>query len=84
MAYDGDLGVVVLFGGAVGGDWGNSSNDTWMWNGSNWTQIHPATVPPNRYNFGMDYDTHGKVIVMFGGDSTGPSRNDTWRLALAP
>jgi hypothetical protein len=60
MAYDGDLGVVVLFGGAVGGDWGNSANDTWMWNGSNWTQIHPATVPPNRYNFGMDYDTHGK------------------------
>jgi hypothetical protein len=84
MAYDGDLGLVVLFGGAVGGDWTNSTNDTWTWDGSNWTQFLPATVPPNRYNSGMDYDRYNKTIVMFGGDSTGPSRNDTWRLALVP
>ncbi len=84
MAYDGHLGMVVLFGGAVGGDWLNSANDTWAWNGSNWTQISPARAPPDRYNFGMDYDSDSKVIVMFGGDSTGPSRNDTWRLALVP
>jgi hypothetical protein len=84
MAYDGNLGQLVLFGGAVGGDWPNSTNDTWTWNGSNWTQIYPAVVPPNRYNFGMDYDSYSKVIVMFGGDSTGPSRNDTWLLALVP
>jgi hypothetical protein len=30
----------------------------------------------------MDYDPEQKVVVMFGGDSTGPSLNDTWRLAL--
>jgi hypothetical protein len=82
MAYDASLRLVVLFGGAVSGDWPNSTSDTWTWNGSDWTQIRPATVPPNRYNFGMGYDSDSKVIVMFGGDSTGPSRNDTWRLAL--
>jgi hypothetical protein len=32
----------------------------------------------------MDYDSYSKVTVMFGGDSTGPSRNDTWGLTLAP
>jgi hypothetical protein len=84
MAYDARLGLVVLFGGAVGGDWPNSTNDTWAWNGSKWGQIHPATVPPNRYNSGMGFDSHSDVIVMFGGDSTGPSRNDTWRLAVVP
>jgi hypothetical protein len=84
MAYDADLGLVVLFGGAVGGDWPNSTNDTWTWNGANWTQIHPSTAPPNRYNYGMAYDSLKRVILIFGGDSTGPSRNDTWRLALVP
>jgi hypothetical protein len=84
MAYDRELSLLVLFGGAVGCDWPNSTNDTWTWNGSNWTQIYPASVPPNRYNYGMDYDSYSKVTVMFGGDSTGPSRNDTWGLTLAP
>jgi hypothetical protein len=84
MAYDARLRLVVLFGGAVDGDWPNSAGDTWVWNGSDWTQIHPATEPPNRYNFGMAYDSDQKVIVMFGGDSTGPDRNDTWLLALVP
>jgi hypothetical protein len=84
MAYDARLRLVVLFGGALHGDWTNSSSDTWTWDGSNWTQSNPATVPPNRYNYGMGYDSDNQVIVMFGGDSTGPSRNDTWSLALAP
>ena len=82
MAYDAVLQHVVLFGGAVGGDWTHSADDTWIWNGFNWAQFDPATTPFNRYNYGMDYDSEQKVIVMFGGDSTGPSLNDTWRLAL--
>ena len=82
MAFDAVLRRVVLFGGAVGGDWTNSTNDTWIWNGSDWAPFHPTTTPSNRYNYGMDYDPEQKVVVMFGGDSTGPSLNDTWRLAL--
>jgi len=84
MAYDAGLGAVVLFGGAVGGAWQDSTNDTWTWNGTNWTEIYPATVPPNRYNFGMDYDPIIKALLMFGGYSSGPARGDTWLLALAP
>src|SRR5215467_806721 len=47
VAYDAATGSVVLFGGAVGfgGRWGN---DTWTWNGTTWTQQHPATSPPAR------------------------------------
>ena len=56
MTYDAAFGVVALFGGCVGGIWEDTTNETWIWNGTNWTEIHPATVPPNRYAFGMDYD----------------------------
>jgi len=84
MAYDAGLGAIVLFGGAGDGMWEDSLNDTWAWNGTTWTQIQPATVPPNRYSFGMDYDPVNKAVFMFGGYSSGPGRGDTWLLALAP
>jgi hypothetical protein len=83
MAYDANLGAVVLFGGYAG-IWEDSLSDTWLWNGITWSQIHPATVPPNRYNFGMDYDPLNKTVLMFGGYSSGPVRGDTWLLALQP
>jgi len=83
MTYDASLRAVVLFGG-YSGNWGNSLNDTWTWSGTTWRQIHPATTPHNRYAFGMDYDPTYKVVVMFGGFSSGPALGDTWLLALAP
>jgi hypothetical protein len=84
MTYDAGLGVVVLFGGAVGGMWQDSTNDTWIWTGVTWRQIHPATVPPNRYNFGIDYNPVNKAVFMFGGYSSTVVRSDTWLLALEP
>jgi hypothetical protein len=84
MTYDARLGAVVLFGGAANNIWEDSLNDTRIWNGTNWTEIYPATVPPNRYDFGMDYDPVNKAVFMFGGYSSGPARGDTWLLALEP
>ena len=54
MVYDATLGEIVLFGGDANNIWEDSLNDTWTWNGTNWTEIYPATVPPNRYAFGME------------------------------
>jgi len=70
LAYDSGLGALVLFGGAVGGNWVNSADDTWTWNGTIWTQIFPANVPSNRYYFGLSYNPIAKALVMFGGFST--------------
>ena len=84
MSYSPELVALVLFGGAVGGDWVNSADDTWTWNGINWTQIQPATVPPNRYAFGMAYDPVDKVVLMFGGFSTADARGGPWFLAVTP
>jgi hypothetical protein len=83
MAYDATLGAVVLFGGYAG-IWEDSLNDTWIWNGIDWAKLNPATVPPNRYWAGMTYDPLARGVVMFGGYSSGPARNDTWIFTLVP
>src|SRR2546429_77956 len=52
MAYDAATHTVVLFGG---GD-RFLLNDTWTWDGSDWTQQAPATSPPIRQRASMAYD----------------------------
>jgi hypothetical protein len=83
MAYDAAVGDVVLFGGFVG-SWPDTLSDTWIWNGSDWREIHPSTVPPNRYDFSMDYDPLNRQVVMFGGYSSTVVRTDTWLFELEP
>jgi hypothetical protein len=83
MTYDASIGAAVLFGGYAG-TWENSLNDTWIWNGNTWREIHPATAPPNRYNFAMNYDPINRVVIMFGGYSSTVVRGDTWLLAIEP
>lgn len=86
LAYDPSLSAVVLFGGAVGTCCADSLNDTWTWNGVNWTEIYPAnTLPSARNAPAMDYDPLRKVVLMFGGAAdSGRELDDTWFLAVAP
>jgi N-acetylneuraminic acid mutarotase len=61
---------VVLFGGAPLFNGvpvrRTVSNDTWEWDGSNWTRLTPATRPPARHGAAMA--TCGEKAVMFGGN----------------
>ena len=84
MAYSPAIKRVVLTSGneLTGA---SSRNDTWAWDGTNWANLHPATLPPTRYAAGMAYDTNiGSTLsipgglVLFGGYSPGNARNDTW------
>ena len=68
MAYDAARQEVVLFGGLDGT--GFPLVDTWIWNGTNWTERHPAPSPSSRYNPAVAYDGARKEVVLFGG-STG-------------
>src|SRR4029077_20885367 len=43
MAFDAANGTVVLFGG---NGRTHSLGDTWIWDGSAWTQAHPSKSPP--------------------------------------
>jgi hypothetical protein len=45
MAYDGTSKKLVLFGGYQCETPPCLLGDTWLWDGSNWTQAHPPTSP---------------------------------------
>lgn len=69
---------ILMFGG-----WGSQGinliplGDTWIWNGTTWTQ-QPAPNPPARNDHAIATDTARGVIVMFGGEQSGNILGDTW------
>ncbi len=78
MAYDVARQQVVLFGGwdRVGG---GPTNDTWVWDGTDWNQKQVSTSPPSRGAFGMAYDEARAVVVVFGGlPASYRTLGDTW------
>jgi hypothetical protein len=82
MAYDEKRGVVVMFGGE---DKSGSYmfNDTWIWDGKNWSQMSPTGYPMGRRGGQMFYDPETERIVLTGGFyyATGKvftAVNDTW------
>jgi hypothetical protein len=81
MAPDPANGTVVLYA-TVSTSPGAWSDSTWTWDGSRWTQQHPAHNPPGRENAALAYDPSTRGVVLFGG-MTGvfPNLNylgDTW------
>ena len=85
MAFDSQRGRTVLFGGdhiqpfALG-----DSNDTWDWDGAQWTRDWTAGAPAIRSGQVMSFDSRRDRVVMFGGEnaSTSPATlyGDTWEL----
>jgi hypothetical protein len=77
--YDSDNKTVVLFGG-VKQD-GTLSNDTWVWNGSTWTDYPAAETqaPPARRSASMAFDPGLHQLILFGGEGPGDQLlGDTW------
>jgi hypothetical protein len=74
VAFDAVRHVVLLFGGnTVEG--GGSLNDTWTWNGQDWTEAVPAESPPARGFARLAVDTAHGEAVLFGGFE---ALQDTW------
>jgi hypothetical protein len=53
------------------------ADDMFEWDGSVWTQIHPANVPPARENGRIAFDQTRNEMVMFGGYA-GHFLSDLW------
>jgi hypothetical protein len=74
MAEDPAHGDVVLFGGQ-----GASGllDDTWLWNGSSWSEARPAHNPPPRYGAQLAWDPRSHRDILLGGmggpDCSGPA-----------
>ncbi|MBI3848092.1 MAG: hypothetical protein HY292_25940 [Planctomycetes bacterium] len=82
MTFDTLRGRTVLFGGITCGEvlrcttW----DDTWLWDGSDWSPLTTAQMPPPRELSAMAYDSPRGQTVLFGGDLDGTDYNDTWEL----
>jgi len=88
MAQFGDK--VLLFGGFDSSGTGRVLDDTWLWDGTNWTQITSFGIfgtgphPPARSNASMAFDPVSNQVVLFGGVGAGNvTLGDTWTFTLA-
>ena len=71
MAYDPADDSVLLFGGLViGGEGLSALDDTWSWNGTRWTDLHPTTSPPGLSGALLGYDPATGTLVLTGGDTS--------------
>lgn len=77
LAYDESRSAVILFGGSVPKSTG-PRNDTWSYDGTDWTELTPTTSPTPRLAFAMTYDRSRNAVVVFGDGTTNDS--DTWEL----
>jgi hypothetical protein len=77
MAFDPLSRLVMLFGGIGGPPYGRLA-DTWSWNGSAWTRLHPVPSPPARSGAAIASDFTGGGLVLFGGAADGRLLDDTW------
>ncbi|MBK8977824.1 MAG: PD40 domain-containing protein [Planctomycetes bacterium] len=77
MAYDAARQRVVLFGGYIASS-NTDSAETWEWDGTDWTQLHPAHSPPGRSGHAMAYDALRQRVVMCGGQNRNSGFLDTW------
>jgi len=82
MVYDPRRKRVVLFGGRttfVGN--GGVLADTWIWDGTTWTELSGPS-PPARSDVAVAYDPRHDRIVLHGGhDASGGRTDGTWELA---
>lgn len=66
MTWDPVRKVVLLHGGFVP-ELGKLVNDTWAWDGTNWTQYSPALSPSARSLHAMTYVPTLERTVLYGG-----------------
>src|SRR5206468_9767652 len=75
MAYDPIRKQVVLFGGTSDAGF---LNDTWVWDGAQWSQMDPPIAPKARFGAAMVFDAATRLTTMFGG-SPAPNSTVVWK-----
>jgi hypothetical protein len=73
MTYDAARRRVVMFGGNPGGGVivTGPYDDTWEWDGVDWSLRIPSALPGPRYSHALAYDPHSERVLVFGGASYG-------------
>ena len=91
LVYDAEDGYVLLYGGSTGTVLSHPLNDTWTFQGGQWTNRTGEVrgTPPTRVLGLMAYDSEDHAVVLFGGTpvngTTGPvygrPTSETWTYA---
>lgn len=69
---------VVLFGGSTFSNPNGFSNQTWLWDGTNWEQKFAENSPSPREGHAMAPDPLRREILLFGGYTSSNFVADTW------
>ena len=77
VAYDAARREVVLFGGYSPVE-GPRTDETWTYDGTDWTRRDPPTSPPGDWYVSMVYDSHRQVLVGFFQGGTWEWDGQTW------
>ncbi len=78
LAFDPTRGRTVLFGGDDGSRQHNVLNDTWEFDGTDWTQVTTPQSPPGRNEHTMSWDATALRVLMYGGRNGASLFHDTW------
>lgn len=82
IAYDPLSNNVVLYGGcqydATFAPLRVGSDDTWIWDGTSWTQPPLTVRPPPRTGGKLAWNLARQRLEMFGGASTFQTKSDVW------
>jgi hypothetical protein len=75
FAYNTTSNEGIVFGGIYKDKW---SDETWIWDGSNWRKGDATNKPPAREKVAMAYDEARDKIIIFGGSMDKTIFDDTW------
>ena len=86
MAYDSNHSKTIVFGGKSGTTTTNSAeyNDTWTFDGNDWTQVNTPNAPQARIYTGAAFNPIRDRMIIFGGTNisadgkTTTNFTDTW------
>ncbi|HEY4177253.1 MAG TPA: DUF4215 domain-containing protein [Kofleriaceae bacterium] len=78
LTYDTVRKATVLFGGVDAQN--HSLGDTWLYDGTAWTQQQTAVAPVGRSGMGLAFHEARGRTILFGGDAMNGPQSDTWEL----
>lgn len=78
VVADAARGEMLLFGGLSFDASTTYYDDTWIWDGMDWSLMSPTEAPAPRRGHAMVWDPERQEVLLFGGESGGPNQADTW------
>jgi len=80
MVFDDKRDVTLLFGGYAGTGM-ETRGDTWLWNGTSWTQrvFGTGSAPTARYGHAMAFNDDTDIAWLYGGEDGVGVLSDTWQ-----